>query len=722
MKNIYRLVIGAFYITLLASRIWSAGTSENLSAGQKMASAPESRLGPLAKTQIVSNAPILTVTGLITVDTVNIPRSNPLLPYLSQYDWSEIFYVDKENENYLLVHQKLYSIHNQYHIDLIARKALQSYVPRTGGKLKMSQEMILEYHKQGKSALSGFRKLAMYSTFRAPKPLRTPTKGPDPIQGEQGLIWEGISSNPALIAQVWHVKPYGSQKGSTLGSHTGDLLFGDSYEITIVPIRDFKALAGIVPPRAMVGPDGFSLIDGRDTDGYDHEGFDRLGWNRQGVNRSGERWSGRIAGGRQGPGILSMTDGASYVGTYRDDLRDGWGALLKSEGGEIQSWEKGTLKESFPLGGKILSPVREWIFLGRAAKGVLVDGKGRAISADGAWRIPEGTFRGGRLVEGTMESPDGTLYVGRFANDQLVQGTIRGASGWTYTGGLADGKPEGRGLVLLPDGTRYEGEFKSGTYDGQGVLSRPDGEKFEGTFRDGKPHGMGIYFNGETVERCEYYDGKRIDQAFLIKQENEKQLEALRQEREKLAKEKADQAEMARLAAERAAAEQKAQASKSSNKLIAGIFGVGAALAGGSVGMSGAEAALFGAKVAGDVAKGDASMSGSKSTAQAIADSRTGGAAAAGAPGTAGSGAAQKFAKKPNHLDSVSKLANGAWQKYSGDGQLYPFFQQAQTYYDAYLNAIAQGYSEAECNKTYDIHRQSAEHAISVWRGFGLDK
>ncbi len=410
-----------------------------------------------------------------------------------------------------------------------------------------------------------------------------------------------------------------------------------TYKLYIRREKDLQSAISSIRPEYLF-QDGFSIIDGRDRDGFDRDGFDRFGWNRLGVNRSGERWSGRVADGRQGRGVLAMPDGTSYVGAYRDDLRDGWGALLKSGGGEVQFWENGVLKESFPLGGKILSPVREWIFLGRTAKGIPVDGKGRAISADAAWRILEGTFRGGRLVEGTMEGPDGTLYVGRFSEDRLVQGTIRGASGWTYTGGLADGKPEGRGIVLLPDGTRYEGEFKSGVYHGQGVLSRPDGEKFEGTFRDGKPHGIGIYFNGESIERCEYYDGKRIDQAFLIKQENERQIEALRQEREKLAKEKADQAEMARLAAERTAAEQKALASKSSNKLIAGIFGVGAALAGGSVGMSGAEAALFGAKVAGDVTRGDASMSGSKSTAQAIADSRTGGAGAAGAPGTPASG------------------------------------------------------------------------------------
>ena len=439
-----------------------------------------------------------------------------------------------------------------------------------------------------------------------------------------------------------------------------------------------------------------------------------------------DRWSGSLSKGREGFGILTKSDGTRYTGSFREDAEDGLGILSPPAGTpRIQTWSKGALIASRAPAGSIVSSQRKWIFLGEGASAGLAQGPGDAVSEDGLYRILGGVFKSGVLVSGSLVAPDGTRYVGTFSGEVLASGRIEGRDGSLYVGPLAKGQPDGRGRITTADGTTYVGDFKSGSYDGQGTISRPDGEKYEGTFRDGRPHGIGIYFNGEAVERCEYYDGKRIDQAFLIKMENEKQLEALRLERERIAKEKADQTEMARLASERASAEKQTQAGKSSNKLMAGIFGVGAALAGRSVGLGDAEAVLYGLSVAQDIAKGDASLSGSAAVAQSILDSRGG--SAPGSASGAGSGAAAaapKFKVKANLLDEVdnAKVKNGAWRQYSGDGQIYPFFQQAQMYYDEYRNAVAQGVFEAECNKIYDLHRQSTDYAIKVWRGFGLDQ
>jgi hypothetical protein len=101
----------------------------------------------------------------------------------------------------------------------------------------------------------------------------------------------------------------------------------------------------------------------------------------------------------------------------------------------------------------------------------------------------------------------------------------------------------------------------------------------------------------------------------LIHQENERNLAALRDEREKAAKDKADQAEQARIAQERQAAAQKTATERSSNNLIAGLFGIGAALAGSSVGMNTSQALSFGLATAADVAADDATMAGSKAAA-----------------------------------------------------------------------------------------------------------
>lgn len=455
--------------------------------------------------------------------------------------------------------------------------------------------------------------------------------------------------------------------------------------------------------------------------------FDYIDWGSvHPFTRSGDSWTGILSKGREGFGILTKPDGTQYLGTFREDKEEGVGILLPPAGSpRIQTWSKGTLQKSRAPAGAVSSSLRTWVFLGEGASSGKAQGPGDAISTDGLYRIEGGVFKNGVLVSGSLVTQDGTRYVGTFTDEVLVSGRIDGRDGSRYEGPLAGGLPDGRGKVTTADGTTYAGDFKAGLYDGQGTIARPDGEKYEGTFRAGKPHGIGIYFNGQTIERCEYYDGMRIDQAYLIKIENEKQLEALRAERERIAKEKADQAELARLAAERSATEKQAQEGKSSNKLMAGIFGVGATLLGSRAGLGDAEALLYGLSVAQDIAKGDASLSGSTATAQTIIDARGGG--TSGPAGGTGSGApstAPKFRVKTNLLDEVdsTKVKNGAWKQYSGDGQIYPFFQQAQMYFEEYKNAVAKGYSEAECNKIYDLHRQATEHAINVWKGYGLDK
>ena len=175
--------------------------------------------------------------------------------------------------------------------------------------------------------------------------------------------------------------------------------------------------------------------------------------------------------------------------------------------------------------------------------------------------------------------------------------------------------------MKLADGTKYAGDFKNGKYEGQGVITRPNGEKYEGSFSNGLPHGLGIYFNGDQVERCEYYQGKRIDQAYLIRQENERNLAALRDEREKAAKEKADRAEQTRIAQERQAAAQKAASERSSNNLLGAlIVGGSALLIGGAVGLDTGSTVALAASAAVDAAKGDSSMSTMKQTSQTLLD------------------------------------------------------------------------------------------------------
>jgi hypothetical protein len=56
-------------------------------------------------------------------------------------------------------------------------------------------------------------------------------------------------------------------------------------------------------------------------------------------------------------------------------------------------------------------------------------------------------------------------------NCQNGFGTYRSVKrGWQYTGNFKNGKPDGKGKVLFPDGRFYEGMFSKGKYHGQGRL------------------------------------------------------------------------------------------------------------------------------------------------------------------------------------------------------------------------------------------------------------
>jgi hypothetical protein len=64
-------------------------------------------------------------------------------------------------------------------------------------------------------------------------------------------------------------------------------------------------------------------------------------------------------------------------------------------------------------------------------------------------------------------------------------------SGATYTGPLRDGKPEGSGTWLRPDGSSYEGEFKDGFPMGRGTLRNERGDLYDGSFVNGYATGKG---------------------------------------------------------------------------------------------------------------------------------------------------------------------------------------------------------------------------------------
>ena len=91
--------------------------------------------------------------------------------------------------------------------------------------------------------------------------------------------------------------------------------------------------------------------------------------------------------------------------------------------------------------------------------------------------------------------------------------------GWRYEGEERDGKPHGRGVLVVDgdDGARFEGEFRDGEPDGLFVMTDSDGSYAEFEYRDGKMHGDLIVTSGNTSIEGGFRDGK-IHGLFVLEQ------------------------------------------------------------------------------------------------------------------------------------------------------------------------------------------------------------
>lgn len=294
-----------------------------------------------------------------------------------------------------------------------------------------------------------------------------------------------------------------------------------------------------------------------DDQGFHKEtGFNKFGVNRQGVFVDGSRFIGHIDRGVKtgygtlispegdkytgnfvndvlaGYGVSRMVDGSEYYGFWDRGIKTGMGILYDREGSAfLQEWKKGALVKSEPHNLGISGSRYDWLYLSGSGRNGLADGRGDAVTKDGKVRIVGGQFSRGRLIEGKMLFQDGTVYEGRFDGDLLLEGMITKKNGQVYEGTLSNGVPFGQGKLRKPDGSEYTGNFENGMPRGEGELTFPNGDSYRGPFADGMPHGEGMYrFRSGDVERCEYFEGKRVDPLYKMRLENARAEEQRRQD------------------------------------------------------------------------------------------------------------------------------------------------------------------------------------------------
>jgi len=129
------------------------------------------------------------------------------------------------------------------------------------------------------------------------------------------------------------------------------------------------------------------------------------------------------------------------------------------------------------------------------------------------------------VVEKKVEEPivvvekngKGVLYKSKGNGTWFDKSSTRYKSGYwkkkdgKYVGDVENGKPNGLGILIFPDGRKYVGEYKYGRMDGQGTYTYPDGSKEVGEWKSGKHWNVkGYDKNGNITEK--YVNGKWIKQ------------------------------------------------------------------------------------------------------------------------------------------------------------------------------------------------------------------
>ena len=70
-----------------------------------------------------------------------------------------------------------------------------------------------------------------------------------------------------------------------------------------------------------------------------------------------------------------------------------------------------------------------------------------------------------------------------------------------YQGQVKDGKPNGLGILIYPDGRKYVGNWRDGERNGQGTYTYPNGKKYGGSLKDGFSWNGKLYDkNGKIIK------------------------------------------------------------------------------------------------------------------------------------------------------------------------------------------------------------------------------
>ncbi|MBV9832753.1 MAG: protein kinase [Alphaproteobacteria bacterium] len=179
---------------------------------------------------------------------------------------------------------------------------------------------------------------------------------------------------------------------------------------------------------------------------------------------------------------VDFPDKSKYVGTVRDNRREGLG-VVEMANGERQAGEWKVDR----LDG--LGTVRTTD--GRGYEG---EWSGGAPTGFGVFTLRPGVRHAGDVVGGKPEgfgvrtfTRDGVsvTQAGDWRGDALVGLGVETVGSERYEGEFSAGRRQGMGVLTLPNGTRFHGRFVDGERDGYGVEIAPNGTVTAGLWRKG---------------------------------------------------------------------------------------------------------------------------------------------------------------------------------------------------------------------------------------------
>lgn len=199
-----------------------------------------------------------------------------------------------------------------------------------------------------------------------------------------------------------------------------------------------------------------------------------------------------------GTGVLQVTANDVTVertGNFINGNLNGYGTLIRKEksGNAEKSW--GLFVDDH-LAGKCMLIVQGTFkdgetytsrYSGYYYNGKNGEGADTIVGSRGYRRIRVGTFKNGRLVNGTQILPnDSSVYEG-----ELKDGEYNGKGKLTfpnrsYEGEFKDGDFHGEGTLIFVDGTKIAGSWVKGRLNGRGTITMSDGKSLEGTFISGR--------------------------------------------------------------------------------------------------------------------------------------------------------------------------------------------------------------------------------------------